>query len=187
MLNSNKMNIIVKPYGSSMSYCRPDTTWERENRDFYSPECVKEILWTPVVFAKVCKAGKCVGEKFVDRYFDGIGFGAMLYCSLEEGMMTCADHTSVLPNQMFSTDVLEQEAGFVTYINNVATEISLNEAKAALKETICKSSKFTSLRIGDMVAVELKQLEALAPDQKGNVALKGIYNDNEIYNFNIIF
>ena len=74
------MNIIVKPYGSSLCYCRPDTTWERENKDFFSPECVNEIYWTPVVFARVSKAGKCVGSKFVGRYYDGVGCGMLLYC-----------------------------------------------------------------------------------------------------------
>ena len=74
------MNIIVKPYGSSLCYCRPDTTWERENKDFFSPECVNEIYWTPVVFARVSKAGKCVGSKFVGRYYDAVGCGMLLYC-----------------------------------------------------------------------------------------------------------
>ena len=74
------MNIIVKPYGSDLCYCRPDTTWERENKDFFSPECVNEIYWTPVVFARMSKAGKCVGSKFVGRYYDGVGCGMLLYC-----------------------------------------------------------------------------------------------------------
>ena len=74
------MNIIVKPYGGDLCYCRPDTTWERENKDFYSPECVNEIYWTPVVFARVSKAGKCVGRKFVERYYDGVGCGMLMYC-----------------------------------------------------------------------------------------------------------
>ena len=74
------MNIIVKPYGSDLCYCRPDTTWERENKDFFSPECVNEIYCTPVVFARVSKAGKCVGSKFVGRYYDAVGCGMLLYC-----------------------------------------------------------------------------------------------------------
>ena len=59
------MNIIVQPYGKTLGYCRPDTTWERENKDFYVPESVDTLLWTPVLFARISKAGKCIGEKFV--------------------------------------------------------------------------------------------------------------------------
>ena len=78
------MNIIVRPYGSEFCHCRPDTTWERENKDFYSPECVNEIWWTPVVFARVCKAGKCVGNKFVGRYYDGVGCGMLMYGAVSQ-------------------------------------------------------------------------------------------------------
>ena len=78
------MNIIVRPYGSEFCHCRPDTTWERENKDFYSPECVNEIWWTPVVFARVCKAGKCVGSKFVGRYYDGVGCGMLMYGAVSQ-------------------------------------------------------------------------------------------------------
>ena len=78
------MNIIVRPYGSEFCHCRPETTWERENKDFYSPECVNEIWWTPVVFARVCKAGKCVGNKFVGRYYDGLGCGMLMYGAVSQ-------------------------------------------------------------------------------------------------------
>ena len=90
------MNISVKPYGSNLCYCRPDTTWERENKDFYSPECVNEIYWTPVVFARICKAGKCISEKFVERYYDAFNFGALMYCSIEEAIIGSAKSIIVL-------------------------------------------------------------------------------------------
>ena len=69
------MNIIVKPYGSGLCYCRPDTTWERENKDFYSPECVKELHWSPIIFVRISKAGKCIGGKFASRYYDEFALG----------------------------------------------------------------------------------------------------------------
>lgn len=117
------MNIIVKPYGSGLCYCRPDTTWERENRDFYSPECVNEVLWAPVVFARVSKAGKCVGQKFTHRYYDGVGCGMLMYCRVSEpavpcdtppyhAITSCADHTSILPMPLYDPVVLEDEKVF---------------------------------------------------------------------------
>ena len=78
------MNIIVKPYGSELCYCRPDTTWERENRDFYVPEGIGNISWAPVIFARVSKAGKCISPKFASRYFDAFGFGMLMYCNHEQ-------------------------------------------------------------------------------------------------------
>ena len=173
------MNIIVKPYGSELCYCRPDTTWERENKDFYSPECVNEIYWSPVVFARVCKAGKCVGKKFVERYYDGVGCGMLLYC----GNSAVVDKSSILPHPLFLPVVLEGEKEFV--VNN--THVILSGAKDILEEAICSASQLTSLRIGDFVAVELKELQKLASKEDGDVAVKGEFCEKEIFSFNIIF
>ena len=87
------MNITVRPYGSDMCYCRPDTTWERENRDIYSPECVDEWKATPIVFARISKAGKCISQKFISRYYDGFNFGMLLYIGGKDiAFASCVDH-----------------------------------------------------------------------------------------------
>ena len=235
------MNIIVKPYGSDLCYCRPDTTWERENKDFYSPECVNEIYWTPVVFARVSKAGKCVGRKFVERYYDGVGCGMLLYCgtsglSVNSGdprnpaTAGCAlqrstgpfaeslathsrgwenaisdhqpirqlshivDKTSILPHPLFQPVVLEDEKEFVVSCQHDAQgdaalshNIILSGAKDLLEEALCNASQLTSLRIGDFVAVELRELQKLASREEGNIAVKGEFCEKEIFGFNIVF
>ena len=200
------MNIIVKPYGSSTCYCRPDTTWERENKDFYSPECVNEIYWTPVVFARISKAGKCVGKKFVERYYDGFGCGMLLYCGTSttsfEGSASVrcvsevVDRSSILPHPLFQPVVLEGEKEFVVNATPVNQDSSvilsphhviLSGAKDLLEEAICNASQLTSLRIGDFVAVELRELQKLAGKEDGTVAVKGEFCEKEIFSFNIIF
>ena len=246
------MNIIVKPYGSSLCYCRPDTTWERENKDFFSPECVNEIYWTPVVFARVSKAGKCVGSKFVERYYDGVGCGMLLYCgtsglSVNSGdprnpaTADCAlqrstgpfaeslatpsrgwenaisdhmpshntphdttpcessagvrhlaagkalsevvDRSSILPHPLFLPVVLEDEKEFI--VND--TSVILSGAKDLLEEALCNASQLTSLRIGDFVAVELRNLQKLTSREDGGIAVKGEFCEKEIFSFSIIF
>ncbi|MBR5562814.1 MAG: hypothetical protein IKW11_01140 [Bacteroidales bacterium] len=179
------MNIIVKPYGSDLCYCRPDTTWERENKDFYSPECVNEIYWTPVVFARISKAGKCVGKKFVERYYDGIGCGMLMYC----GNSTVVDKSSILPHPLFQPVVFEDEKKFVVNVSpiNQYSSVILSGAKDLLEEAICNTSQLTSLRIGDFVAVELKEQQKLANKEDGTVALRGEFCEKEIFSFSIIF
>ncbi len=217
------MNIIVKPYGSDLCYCRPDTTWERENKDFYSPECVNEIYWTPVVFARISKAGKCVGSKFVGRYYDAVGCGLLMYCS-EQAMISngplptswappptrgwenaisdhqpirqlshIVDKTSILPHPLFQPVVLEDAKEFTVSTkvagtgSNAEASVILSGAKDLLEEAICNASQLTSLRIGDFVAVELRELQKLACREDGNVAVKGEFCEKEIFSFNIIF
>ena len=212
------MNIIVKPYGSDLCYCRPDTTWERENKDFYSPECVNEIYWTPVVFARISKAGKCVGKKFVERYYDGIGCGMLMYCSgqamISNGPLPTSwapphtrgwenaisdhqpirplshivDKTSILPHPLFLPVVLEDKKEFIISHSRLDREsVILRGAKDLIEEALCTASQLTSLRIGDFVAVELKEQQKLASKEDGTVAVKGEFCEKEIFSFNIIF
>ena len=198
------MNIIVKPYGSELCYCRPDTTWERENKDFYSPECVNEIYWSPVVFARVSKAGKCVGRKFVVRYYDGVGCGVLLYCGTSttsfdgsagvRSLSEVVDRSSILPHPLFQPVVLEGEKEFIVSCQHNAQgdaalshNIILSGAKDLLEEALCNASQLTSMRIGDFVAVELKELQKLAAREEGNIAVKGEFCEKEIFGFNIVF
>lgn len=186
------MNIIARPYGSDLCYCRPDTTWERENKDLYSPECVNEWHWAPVLFARISKAGKCIGPKFVSRYYDGFGFGVLLYNDPEQGLAfsSCADHTSILPLPLYNPVVLENgENTFLVF--REGTEIFNSSFKdgyeSLLEDTICKTSERTSLRIGDFVAVELAPLASLANRTSGEFSLKATFCENQLFDFKVIF
>ena len=198
------MNIIVKPYGSNLCYCRPDTTWERENKDFYSPECVNEIYWTPVVFARVSKAGKCVGRKFVERYYDAVGCGVLLYCGTSttsfdgsagvRSLSEVVDRSSILPHPLFQPVVLEDEKEFMVSCQHDAQgdaalshNIILSGAKDLLEEALCNASQLTSLRIGDFVAVELRELQKLASREEADIAVKGEFCEKDVFSFNIVF
>ena len=187
------MNIVVKPYGSNLCYCRPDTTWERENRDFYSPECVNEVLWTPVIFARIAKAGKCVGKKFAERYYDSIGCGMLMYCRIqdENALSSCVDHTSTLPMPLYNPVVLDDDKEFVIVKTNAGEEKYVfsnnqNSWKSLIEEAICSASQLTSLRIGDYVAVELSHQSLLADKQVGDTSITGTFCENELFNFKIL-
>ncbi len=188
------MNIIVKPYGCNLCYCRPDTTWERENRDFYSPDCVNEVHWTPIVFARVSKAGKCVGAKFASRYYDGVGCGMLMYCRIqdEQDFSSCVDHTSILPMPLYNPVVLEDDKEFVIVKGDAGDDNdvfpnSQNSWKQLLEEAICSASQLTSLRIGDFIAVELSPKALLTSSKGSELQIKGLFCENESFNFKIIF
>ena len=187
------MNIIVKPRDRNSCYCRPDTTWERENRDFYVPESVDELHMSPIVFARISKAGKCIGETFVDRYYDGFGFGLLMYCgdAQETAFSSCYDHTSILPHPLYNPVMLENEDnsflltadGSVSHEDNCSAPL-----KTLLQGAIRKASETVSLRIGDFVAAELTSPQpfALRSDSRKTL-VKGVFCENEIIDFNIIF
>lgn len=189
------MNIIVKPYGCGASYCRPDTSWERENRDLYTPDRIDRWDWAPIVFVRISKAGKCVGKKFASRYYDAFGFGALLYIGSIEGQSvdtaasSCADHTSVLPFPLYNTAVLEgTENEFKAYSNgNEIYSTGCSDIQAAIEEAICRSSEFVSLRTGDIVAVELAPVKPLAERSEGEIRFSGTFCENQTFDFKILF
>ena len=61
------MNIIVKTYAGNI-IVRPDTTWEKDNEDFYPQDFIRTLTYTPVLFARISKPGKSVGLGVVPRY-----------------------------------------------------------------------------------------------------------------------
>lgn len=182
------MNIIVKPEDSALCYCRPDTTWERENKDFYVPGKIDAIYWTPVIFARISKAGKCINPKFASRYYDSFNFGAMLYVGEGETAFTsCADHTSILPSPLYNTVVMEGEGNEChTFRNGLAIFTAVPE-KERIEEAVCRASELTSVRIGDYVACELDARRLLAVREEGRARLEGRFCEKMIYDLNIIF
>lgn len=197
------MNIIVNKYGSDLCYCRPDTTWERENKDFYSPECVNELYWTPVIFARISKAGKCIGAKFVSRYYDAIGFGALLYIGKEEydadpyfriAAASCADHTSLLPFPLYDPSVAQisgnifkvQQNGECIFQTDCGL-IGTHTGKDMIEKTICNASSLTSLRIGDFVAAELAPTALLTERSSGTTILQAVFCENIQFDKKLIF
>lgn len=192
------MNIIVKPLGSDLCYCRPDTTWERENKDFYVPECIDVLRWTPIVFVRICKAGKCIGERFASRYYDAFNFGALIYCigkeSGERAFTSCADHSSLLPAPLYNPVVMENEDNEYEVMKDGHAIFGSKEEnleggklKGLVEEAICHASQLISLRIGDFIAVELSSPALLASRDEKEASLKARYCGNSLYDMKIIF
>ena len=180
------MNIIVNPHGKELCYCRPDTTGEKDGRDLYVPEGVDKILWAPVIYAKVCKAGKCVSPKFVTRYYDTVGFGALIYGDDENiAFSSCMDHSSLMPVPSLNPNVFETENGSFTVSD--LNFITKPDMQAALEKAVCRSSERISLRIGDIVAVELTELQVLAERSEGEKALKAEFDGECLFDVKVIF
>ena len=188
------MNIIVRPYGNNGCYCRPDTTCERENRDFYVPDGIHSLKWAPVVFVRVSKAGKCIGRKFASRYYDSFSFGALLYCydngcglSSSIAFTSCLDHSSILPSLMYGTDEMDNGTYEVHKDDDriFSLETTREELAGMIEETICLGSQKTSLRIGDFIAIELSDLQELTTGAE--CIMKGKWNGTTLYGKKLIF
>ena len=196
------MNIVIRRYESGLCYCRPDTTCEKENRDFYVPESIIDIQWSPVLFVRISKAGKCIGKKFVSRYYETFSFGALMYCSdnktdtvndLNIAFSSCVDHSSLLPSPSYDLSGLESgETHYQVRKNGEAIYTSGCQdgdkyLKTLIEDTVCLASQLTSLRIGDIVAVELAEITRLASRDEKEISFAGEYGDTTLFDTKIIF
>lgn len=188
------MNIIVRPYGTDLTVCRPDTTWERENKDIFLPEETGGISYAPILFARVSKAGKCVGKKFASRYYDAINYGVLLYdMSLLDSKAgiaaaSCTDHTSILPSPLYNICTLESGDNFFRFFKDGNEVYSTSKGTTAmLEEAIVEASRRVSLRIGDMVCIELDGMNPLRlPEEKDSqTEIHATFCDNETFRLKI--
>ena len=209
------MNIIVKPM-EGLCTCRPDTTWERENKDIYAIPAVEGYKYTPVIFARISKAGKCVGYKFADRYYDGFNFGVLLYGGIRPGVAVdenaleagagdgiptaedgltwsaCLDHSSILPFPLYNPLVLDNDENeFVLRKNGSAIFRTVEGSREMVENAIAEVSGVVSLRIGDIMAIELQEPLPLAARPSGNTEqdclLTGEFLETETFRHQIFF
>lgn len=192
------MNIIVRT-NSGRYIVRPDTTWEKDNEDFFPPEFVRELSFSPVVFARICKPGRSVGQNFASRYYDLMGFGVLLYPhgmidGSEEGFAaaSCLDHTSFLPSPTESREEFCSSDSFEIRClkGNSGTCIFRHSGfmTSDMEKAIAEATRFIYIRTGDLIAVELAPREALCKAEDGTVRVTGSKEGKEpSLDFNIVF
>ncbi len=189
------MNIVVQRYAHNRVYARPDTSWERENRDIFVPDHVKGYFFSPIIFVKISKAGRFISPKFASRYFESINFGILLYEeeSYKEGDIasaSCQDHTSILPSPMYNKLTLESGENTFSLLKDKEVIFKSNSASIeTIEAAISLASKNISLRIGDFLAIELQTPELLANRDNGleQTSIHADFCDNSIFDFKIIF
>ena len=183
------MNIIVSLHEAGGRYCfRPDTTLEKESFDYYVPDGIPSLTCCPVLFVRICKAGKAINERFA---------------------ASLLDKTSLLPFPLHGKDVLGSNV-FSVNANGKEIFSTAREGQKTLQSCIGSLpgilhgiSVYTSLRTGDIVAVELsrrlpvwnacaihgngdngRQAPCAVPTDAGT-ALSGMLDGKEIFSINI--
>lgn len=188
------MNILVRTAGGR-TIVRPDTTWERDNEDLYLPEFVDRLSYAPVFFARVSKPGRSVSVRFADRYYDAIGFGVLLYPEnlvdgSEEGFAcaSCLDHTSFLSYPLYNKLTLGREGNVFELSKDGIPVFSFNKADGSMVlDAIEEVTKYCYIRVGDLVAIELQERRPLCSRGDGKTAVRGVWCDNHVLDFNVVF
>lgn len=188
------MNIVVLSAAGNVTV-RPDTTWERDGEDFYVPEFIHSLKYTPVLFARISKPGRSISEKFASRYYDAIGYGLFLYPTdlldiAQQGWAcaSCMDHTSFLPYPLYSPITLGNPTNeFMVKKDSNIVYRRQSDSIQVIEKAIEKVSSICYLRIGDMVAVEFESPSYLCSKEAKTTQIDAFYCDNHTLEFKIIF
>lgn len=186
------MNIIVKT-ASGHIIVRPDTTWEKDNEDVFPQDFIDTLTFAPVMFARVCKPGKCIGTRFADRYYDSVNFGVLLYPenligtgSEDFAAASCIDHTSFLPAPLYQKCVAQNTENEFVLMREGSEIFRINAGgTGSLEAALTEASGRIYLRTGDLVAVELSSRNHLWSREDGIVNVQGTFCENQIIDFNI--
>ena len=190
------MNIVIKTY-EGKCIVRPDTTWKRDDEGLYVPEFAGGISLAPIFYARISRAGRSIGEKFAARYYDGVGFGVLLFPEAmldgsEQGYAcaSCLDHTTFLPVEAISPDELSGE--YTLRIDGerlfeyapLSTE---NQAcgTALLCQAIAEASKYIYLRTGDILGIELSSRHHIWNPGQKEIVISTTLEDKELLRFYI--
>lgn len=187
------MNIIVKTSSGHITV-RPDTTWEKDNEDFYPPEFVDGLTYSPVLFARVLKPGRSVGRKFASRYYDSVGYGVLLYPENILGdspesyaQAICLDHTSFLPSPMFPPQRLEEDGLFSLLRNEVELFTFDHPSLNMIENALVEATKLLYIRTGDLIAIELSDRKSLTYRTESRAHVTGSFGQDKVLDFQIIF
>lgn len=192
------MNIIVKTSGGR-AVVRPDTTWEKDNEDFYPPEFVEKVTYSPVIFVRISKPGRSVEQKFASRYYDSVNFGVLLYPeNLIDGSpegfagASCLDHTSFLPFPLRGLETLGSEGCFELAINGKEEFSRGSFSMNMIDQAIAEATRMIYIRTGDLLAIELRERCPLIsrtgnePDQNGTARVSAVWLGDTTLDFKVI-
>lgn len=189
------MNIIVRNFGAELCNFRPDTTRDRLNEDLYPQESIVRLAYAPVLFARICKAGRSVKANFAQRYFDAVNFGVLLYDEdrLESGSLTgyaeasCIDHTSFLPFPMYDKITLGHPGNrFELFADGEKLFSHEADGSGLVEDSIEKATSRIHVRTGDLICCELAPISHLMSREDGSRHIRASYCGNTLLDFDII-
>ena len=178
------MNFLVYSSDGRCSV-RPDSSRCKDNGDYFVPDDINSLGFTPVVYARMSQSGKAIGKSFVRRYYDAIGFGLLLY----PGGQTIYDRTSLLPMPLYNIITLSSDSNkYVGTKNGEALfEFGMKGIQARVEEAIVQCSRNTSLRRADFVIAELADLKELCSGNDAFCRIITSFCGNETIDIEIKF
>ena len=139
------MNLFVFPYSSDNFYTCPDTTVVKDSSGgsfkYWVPDGIETLRAIRFAFVRIERAGKCIREDYAHRHYRECGWGVHLSTyDVNEG--------NTLDSSIFLSEL--------TSIGDKGPYEGFEAFDTALQ----RASEYMSLRSGDLVLLELEDINA---------------------------
>lgn len=163
----------------------------RNNDDFYLPDFADVVSAVPQLVVRICKLGKCVGERFAGRYYEEIGVGVRFYADHLETKLQCKGLPPVVASSFGGSAAISGliprgEAGACIYEMKVNGRTvgggGLSGMPLSIEQQIALASDYHTLKIGDFLYCgNALRHRDLKPEDHIQVDLNGV----EMMNFKL--
>jgi len=141
---------------------RPDSTLLKGNKPFYIPEFSDDFSAQIFAAVKVSKLGKNIGIRFANRYYDEFAFAICLTANdlakrtQTQNLAVSFDGATSLSNFFEIKDIDFQQIKVEFHYNeNINIVNSFENFINNINEMIVFSSKFCTLKTGDLILLNL--------------------------------
>ncbi len=154
------MNIFSFTENSTdVFYIQPDTSICKERKSdneyiFYTPDAIKDLIAVPIVYVKIDKPCKSVLSKFANRHYHTCGYG--IHLTTNDIIEGCIIDNSTFLSQ--TTNIIDEQI-------NGKNDIEKYKGLESFNSAIERASKYVSLRMGDIIALELPPLLKLTIEE----------------------
>lgn len=171
------MNILTVNHDFNLFKFRPDSTMTRSQERYYLPDYVKSISFSPIVWFRCSRPGKCVEKRFAHRYLDAFGYGILLYpelddsiCGDREFIAEALDFTSIVPLQSHPISDYGAFPDFkpltVAVNGHIVSENPPHPDYDRIRQIISGITQYAATRTGDLIAYELTPHMAAGREMK---------------------
>ncbi|MCM1034082.1 MAG: fumarylacetoacetate hydrolase family protein [Paludibacter sp.] len=168
-------------------YLKPDSALLVGGKPFFLPPFSEQVGMRPCLVARICRLGRNIGQRFASRYYDAVALGMnmqaldLLSQAKEEGaswLSAVSFDNSLAVGEMLPTEQWKEDTRLEYVVNEKETlAFTPQDVICSLEDAICRLSAYITVRMGDMVVVDL-QKEARLLQQ--NEDISGLVNGDEM-------
>lgn len=158
------MNLITIKDNGEFFYTTPDTSLNRDSKDYFCPESIDKFAVVCFYYVRIEKNAKAVTEKYANRYISGFGYGIKMEAVNIGGednpymysMSSALDNTAYISPCITQEEFTGLKPNFKIDNIDIAPNdiISAGSVISSYQKVIANITSISTLRSGDIILFE---------------------------------